>query len=87
MQDKKILKSNAQLNWHKLNKKAIMLAKKLTIQKLIEKLLVIFHSGIKKPYIGFLVKYYKAKLKHEGVESLLNKMCSNSLNKIIIPLK
>lgn len=74
------------LDWWQLHKVAEPLVAKISDEKLHEKLLEIFPLEEGKEYVGSLCNHYRGRLKHEGKESLINQMCSNSMRRLIIGL-
>lgn len=74
------------LDWWQLYKVAEPLVAKISEKKLHEKLIEIFPLEEGQEYIGSLCNHYRGRLKHEGKESLVNQMCSNSMRRLIIEL-
>lgn len=74
------------LDWYQLHKIAEPLVTTITDKQLHEKLLEIFPLNDGQEYIGSLCNHYRGRLKHEGKESLVSQMCSNSMRRLIIGL-
>lgn len=74
------------LDWWQLYKVAEPLVEKISDKKLHEKLIEIFPLEEGQEYVGSLCNHYRGRLKHEGKESLVNQMCSNSMRRLIIGL-
>lgn len=74
------------LDWYQLHKVAEPLVTKISDKKLHEKLLEIFPVEEGQEYVGSLCNHYRGRLKHEGKESLINQMCSNSMRRLITGL-
>lgn len=70
----------------KIHKIAESLVEKTSDKELHEKLIKIFPLEEGQKYIDSLCTHYRGRLKHEGKDSLIVQMCSNSLRRLIVGL-
>ncbi len=75
------------LNWYDLQPIAMDLATSISKEELHIKLLEIFPLAAGQEYVGSLANHYRGRLKHEGVDSLVNQLCKNSMRRLIIGLQ
>lgn len=71
------------LTWFQIHDRVSIAIKGLPKQVIHDAILEIFPLNEGQEYIGSLANHYRGRLRHEGIDSLFNQMCSYSLTQFL----